>query len=168
MLRASLIIGGTCGFLLVAYLIIASGAEYRRLAIEWNEAVGQQLTGAYAEAGADASPPPEVTNVACSSAPAGGYQPGDIIEVLAIGSTGCTASFDLGTLRLRIPMVEYARGSRTGVPDPRASSGCYRGAYIVTETDRVQAAPITVTLESPGGRARASSTNLEVTIAGRS
>src|SRR5437868_12439410 len=38
MLRASLIIGGTCGFLLVAYLIIASGAAdvaHSMLVIGW-------------------------------------------------------------------------------------------------------------------------------------
>jgi len=139
---------------------------YRRLAIDWNEAVGMELTGAWCgtASAAASTPAPYVTNVALSPTPTGGYQPGAVIEVLAIGSQGCRATFDLGTLRVRVPMVEYAHGSRTGVPDPRETASYYRGSYVVTGVDRVRQAPVTVTLESPGGRAVASSPDLLITI----
>ena len=159
--------GGPTGYVsAVATPLAALGTgPYRKLAIEWNEAVGGELVGAYASNAADASTPaPYVSNVAAPEPPAGGYKQGDAIEVLAIGSPGCRATFSIGTLRSRVPMTEYARGSRTGVPDPRETSGFYRGSYVVTAADRVREAPVTVTLESAGGHATAPAPELLITI----
>jgi hypothetical protein len=160
--------GGPTGYVSAVATPLAElgSGPYRRLAIEWSEELGQRLTGAFTGEG-NLVPPPYVANVACSPAPARGYQPGDVIEVLAIGSSGCRATFDLGTLHSGIPMFESARTSRTGVPDPRAPAAFYRGSYVVGAADRVQEAPVFVTLESPGGRATAASPGRSVTIASR-
>ncbi|HKE00990.1 MAG TPA: GNA1162 family protein, partial [Planctomycetota bacterium] len=160
--------GGPTGYISAAATPLAAlgSGPYRRLAIDWNEAVGMELIGAYSsDAAASAEPAPYITNVAPHTPPPDGYKPGDVVEVLAIGSPGCRASFDLGTLRIHIPMVETGRSSRTGVLNPTETSGVYQGAYVVDESDHLRDAPITVTLESRSGRVTQEAPGARISIA---
>jgi putative lipoprotein DUF799 len=160
--------GGPTGYIGAAATPLAALGKgpYRELAIQWAERMGSELAGEFrGESAAGTSPPPAIAVAAITQSPRGGFQPGDLIEVLAVGTQRCRASFDIGTLRVRIPMAEFARLPRTGLPDSGEISGLYRGSYMVVEGDRVAGAPVLVTMESGGGRATIPAENGPVTIA---
>lgn len=147
------ITGGPTGYIgLAATPLAALGAgPYRQLAIAWAGEMGMLLGGPI-ESDEPQGPEPYVTTAVVHDPPPGGYKPDDVIEVFAIGATDCTATFDIGTLRVRIPMTEFARVPRTGEVGAAETSGQYRGSYVVREVDRVNEAPVTVTLETSSGR----------------
>lgn len=73
----------------------------------------------------------------CLSSP-GSLHTGDTITVVALGTPGQTATFDLGGHRRHIPMTEGAPGH-------------YVGAYLVHTGDQFQDASVMVTLTSRRG-----------------
>jgi len=160
--------GGPTGYVSAAATPVAALGKgpYRELAIQWAELMGSQISGAYSDEAAAQTPAPYLSVAALAGSPKGDqeYVPGEVIEVLALGRPGCTATFDLGTLRVRIPMSEFSRFPRTSDASEGEITGMYRGAYIVSKGDRAAGAPVTVTLESAGGRATALAQGGSVTI----
>ncbi|HKD99489.1 MAG TPA: hypothetical protein VKE69_00650 [Planctomycetota bacterium] len=161
--------GGPTGYVSAAATPLAALAKgpYRDLAILWADRMGASLvgdTGAFGD-GAMTEAPPAIAVAAATKAPPGGFRSGDVIDVYAVGTPGGVAWFDLGTLRVRIPMSEFARVPRTGGAGSELS-GHYRGTYVVASGDRVENAPLAVTLVSPSGRARILAESGPVTIVG--
>ena len=144
-------------------LAALGSGPYQALAIEWSERMGAELAGGVPTR--EGAPAPYIAVAALSSPPAEGFRAGETVEVFAIGAPGCRASFDIGTLRVRVPMCEVARIPRTGDPAAGEISAHYRGAYSLTEDDGVLDAPVFVTLEGAGGRASAVAENGPVTVA---
>lgn len=158
--------GGPTGYVSAASAPLAAlgGGPYRPLSIEWSERMAAELLGSPQEG--SLAEAPYIAVAAVSTPPPGGFRTNDVVEVFALGAPGCRASFDLGTLRVRVPMCETARVPRTGDRQLGEISAHYRGSYAVTEADRLLDAPVVVNLESAGGRASAFAENGRVTIPG--
>lgn len=108
--------------------------------------------------------PPYIAAAAISPAPARGWRSGDWVEIVALGAPGCDATFDVGTLHTRIPLVEYARVPRDGATGEIA--GVYRGAFFVGSEDFVSNAPVLVNFTKNGLAAARSASGDPITITG--
>ncbi len=107
---------------------------------EFARNIGASLRGR-AETEDEAQGPPPFVTLASSSVEEGArLEPGDVVRVVAVGSIGSRASFDIGGARRGIPMVEFG-------------SGTYQGSYTVLEGDRFAGDVIVVTLRNHEGRA---------------
>lgn len=60
----------------------------------------------------------------------GPFRLGERVDVVAVGSPDCDVRFDVGRLRVRVPMVQTERH-----PDPRGERATYVGHYIVQPGD---------------------------------
>jgi len=84
------------------------------------------------------SPPPFII-ASAHDAPSGRIKKGDKLIVVAFGSPGLAASFDVGTLAQGIPLVERAPGH-------------YIGEFIPLSTDSFKKVTVTVALRDQYGR----------------
>lgn len=80
----------------------------------------------------------------------GALRAGERIEVLAIGSPGCDVRFDLGRLRVGVPMQQ-----ETASGGLRADQVTYRGTYLVQNGERAQDLPVWCSIRSVAGRGHA-------------
>ncbi len=152
---ASGVSGGPTGYVSAAATPLAAlgSGPYRDLAIQWSERMGRALVGGIDDSSPAAAPAPAIIAAAVSAPRDRTLVPGDVIDVYALGTPGCHASFDLGTLRRRVFMSEVARQPRTGDVRNGSEAGLYRGAYVLQEGDRIVGAPVVVALASSGGSA---------------
>ncbi|MCA8956151.1 MAG: hypothetical protein KDC87_08755 [Planctomycetes bacterium] len=79
----------------------------------------------------------------------GPFRVGERIDLLAIGTPGCVVRFDLGRLRVGVPMLETSR-----FEDPRGARATYEGHYVVQEVDPRVRLPVYGTIH-PAGSPRA-------------
>lgn len=80
----------------------------------------------------------EIGSAAYALSGEGALRTGDTVTVVALGTAGQTATFDVGGSRRRVPMTETAPGQ-------------YVGAYLVHTGDQFQDASVVVTLTSRRG-----------------
>ncbi|MBL8897672.1 MAG: hypothetical protein JNM84_08590 [Planctomycetes bacterium] len=71
-------------------------------------------------------------------------QAGASLRVIAVGTSGSQASFDLGAYRTRIPMLEIETRD-----DPRGRRSTYIGSYVLQPGEALASLPIRVHLEKP-------------------
>jgi hypothetical protein len=71
-------------------------------------------------------------------------QAGQSVSVIAVGTSGAQASFDLGAYRTRIPMLEIETRA-----DPRGPRSTYVGSYVLQPGETLGSLPIRVHLEKP-------------------
>lgn len=95
---------------------------------------------------------PRLSFVAVALPHEGPLADGDRIDVLALGTPGCEARFDLGALRRGVPLVEIGT-----TDDPRGARSLYQGHYVVQAMDRAAFLPVSVTIRG-NGQNRASAT----------
>lgn len=164
--------GGPTGYISAAATPLAALGKgpYRELAVSWASTAARTLldvtkTAARpgAEANAATQSAPYVSAAAISQIPSNGLRTGDWIEVVAIGAQGCNATFDIGTLHTKIPLVESARVPREG-GSPGETAGLYRGAFCVGSEDFVVDAPVIVHFTNNGSTVSAEAAGASVTI----
>ncbi|MBK9387097.1 MAG: hypothetical protein IPN34_19960 [Planctomycetes bacterium] len=71
-------------------------------------------------------------------------QAGASVRVIAVGTSGAQASFDLGAYRTRIPMLEIETRD-----DSRGRRSTYIGSYVLQPGETLASLPIRVHLERP-------------------
>ncbi|HLQ37250.1 MAG TPA: hypothetical protein VK348_05600, partial [Planctomycetota bacterium] len=64
--------------------------------------------------------------VALAAPHPGPFHAGDRIEVIAAGTPGCDVRFDLGRMRVGVPLEQ-----QSVVPDPRGDRAFYQGHYVL-------------------------------------
>ncbi len=75
----------------------------------------------------------------------------ETIHVMAIGTPGCDVRFDLGRLRVGIPMQQTSV-----IPDPRGDRAVYEGRYVVQPETADGYFPLFVTIARQGAHAKRS------------
>jgi len=133
---------GPTGFvsLVAAPLAATDSGPYTEMAIAWAEEVGEALLTSSLQGHGARQP---VIDRIAVTARDGPLDAGDVVEVVAEGTPGITAHFDLGSLHREIPM--RADGAQ------QEGVARYRGVYHVRSGDRVDRAPVTVHFVQPGG-----------------
>lgn len=71
----------------------------------------------------------------------GPFRAGERIDVIAVGSPDCLVRFDLGRLRVGVPMNPIARHD-----DPRGARATYVGHYVVADGDDAADLPLSCTI----------------------
>jgi hypothetical protein len=84
---------------------------------------------------------PRLSVVGLARPHAGGFVPGERIEVIAVGTPDCDVRFDLGRLRTGVPMQLVARH-----PDPRGERATYQGHYVVQSGEQAEGLPVFCTI----------------------
>lgn len=79
----------------------------------------------------------------------GPVRAGEVVEVVAVGTPDCEVRFDIGRLRVGVPMQQTSLA-----PDARGDRAVYEGRYVVQETDPRASYPLFVTIARRGGRAQ--------------
>lgn len=122
--------GGPTGLLSAVSAPIAGlrGSMLRDLTRSVARSLATDLNGGSMQR--DASRVPRLSVVSVARTHVGAFAPGERIEVVAIGSPDCEVRFDLGRLRLGVPMTQTER-----IEDPRGDRANYSGHYIVQAGD---------------------------------
>lgn len=84
---------------------------------------------------------PRLAWVALARRREGPFLAGERVEVLAVGSPDCDVRFDLGRLRVEVPMQETGRDG-----EGATERATYGGHYVVDEIDASEGLPLTCTI----------------------
>ena len=76
---------------------------------------------------------------------------GEVVEVVAVGTPDCEVRFDIGRLRVGVPMLQTSLA-----PDARGDRAVYEGRYVVQDADPRADFPLFVTIARSGGHAQKS------------
>ena len=140
--------GGPTGYgsLISAPVQGLSGNTLRELSRQIARSAALDLGGAQPDA--EPSPLlPRLSVVSLVRRHDGPVQPGERIDVLAVGTPDCDVRFDVGRLRSGVPMRAVAT-----TDDARGARTTYEGHYVVQPTDPVAEVPVYVTIERTGQR----------------
>ncbi|MFN0206146.1 MAG: hypothetical protein ACKVS6_07510 [Planctomycetota bacterium] len=163
--------GGPTGYISAAASPLAALGKgpYSDLAVAWTTRVGDALSGDSVSGQQVPENPrstvgePYISAAGVTAPPPGGWRAGQWIEVIVLGAPSCTATFNIGTLRTKIPMVEFSRVPRAG-GEPGEESAIYRGSYHIAPADRVVEAPVIVSLATAGSSAHLTASGNPITI----
>ncbi|MEO6593694.1 MAG: hypothetical protein ABIP94_02955, partial [Planctomycetota bacterium] len=90
---------------------------------------------------------PRLSVVALAKEHAGPFRIGERVDVIAVGTPDCDARFDIGRLRVDVPMRQTARHA-----DPRGDRATYLGHYIVDAADVAKDLPLMCTIQRGSAR----------------
>ena len=90
---------------------------------------------------------PRLSVVALAKAHEGAFRIGERVDVIAVGTPDCDVRFDVGRLRVEVPMQQPAVEEA-----PRGKRATYLGHYVVAPADVAQDLPLTCTIQRGTGR----------------
>jgi hypothetical protein len=160
------ITGGPTGFVSAATEPLAGlrGSNLRELmrSAARNAALDLGGNGSEPAGAADgaAAMAPRLTLVSLARARDGALRPGDRVDVIAVGTPACDVRFDLGRLRVGVPMQQVALDQ-----DPRGPRATYAGHYVVQPGDPALALPLFCTVRRPGAHGQPTRYRWDGTIA---
>lgn len=146
--------GGPTGYTSVATepLIGLRGSTLRELTRSVARHAIADLNGG--DLGSELGPSsPRLAWVALAREHDGPFRRGERVEVVALGSPDCDVRFDLGRLRVEVPMREAGRDGSGAT-----TRATYVGHYVVDAVDAAQGLPLTCTIRR--GTARRTTTTL--------
>lgn len=159
--------GGPTGYVSAAATPLAALGKgpFADLSVAWSLRAGDALAVGDAPAvewapGAPESGAPFIAAAAVGENTRFEYEPGDWIEVVAVGAPACVATLQIGSLYSGVPMTETSRVTRPG----SGFVSTYHGYFAVEEGDEVSGAPITVNFTKNGTRATAIASSEPVTL----
>ncbi len=85
---------------------------------------------------------PRLSIVALAKEHAGPFRVGERVDVIAVGTPGCDVRFDVGRLRIEVPMQQTAVAK-----DARGDRATYLGHYVVDSPDLANELPVTCTIQ---------------------
>lgn len=107
--------------------------------------------GGASESSAPSSIAPRLSVVSLVRSTDGPVRSGEIVEVVAVGTPDCDVRFDIGRLRVGVPMLQTSL-----VPDARGDRAVYEGRYVVQDAEPRADFPLFVTIARRGGHAQKS------------
>lgn len=135
--------GGPTGYVSAATEPIAGlrGSHLRTLTRSVARHVAEDLNGGML--GIQPGPTsPRLSVVALAKEHDGPFRLGERVDVIAVGTPDCDARFDVGRLRIEVPMRQTAVTA-----DPRGARATYLGHYIVDSPDIATDLPVICTIQ---------------------
>jgi hypothetical protein len=90
---------------------------------------------------------PRLSVVALAKEHDGPFRQGERVDVIAIGTPGCDVRFDVGRLRIDVPMRQTAMNE-----DTRGDRATYLGHYVVDTPDLARELPVLCTIQRSATR----------------
>ncbi len=107
--------------------------------------------GGSSEGAASTGLAPQLSVVSLVRSTNGPVRSGEIVEVVAVGTPDCDVRFDIGRLRVGVPMLQTSLA-----PDVRGDRAVYEGRYVVQDAEPRADFPLFVTIARRGGHAQKS------------
>lgn len=85
---------------------------------------------------------PRLAVVALAKEHMGPFRKGERVDVIAVGTPDCDVRFDVGRLRIEVPMQQASVAK-----DPRGDRATYFGHYVVDVPDLAEELPVTCTIQ---------------------